>query len=201
MMRSTRFTRFLGPIVLAGLLALPGCRTLREVASLRKINFDLDRVSDVRLAGIDVSGIRSYKDLGVMDVARLTAAVAAKKLPLDLVVHVRAENPAENGVTARLARLEWTLLLDDQETVSGVYENPVSLAPGGATDLPVALRLDLVRFIDRSARDLVELALAVSGQGGSPKRIRLKATPTVETPLGPIRYPNPITIVSREVGS
>ena len=31
-------------------------------------------------------------------------------------------------------------------------------------------------------------------------RIALRATPTIDTALGPIRYPQPITIVSRQVG-
>lgn len=198
---TTRAVRIIGAFALAAVLFLPGCQTLREVASLRKVDFDLDRVSNVRLAGIDVSRIRSYEDLGMMDVARLTAAVATKKLPLDLVVHVRAENPPENRVQARLVRLDWTLFLDDHETVSGIFDEPVAFEPGEARDLPVTVSLDLVQFFDKSARDLVELALALSGQGGAPKRISLKATPTIDTALGPIRYPNPITIVSREVGS
>jgi hypothetical protein len=198
---ATRLARLIGTLVFAGVMLLPGCRTVREFASLRNVNFDLDRVSDVRLAGIDVARIRSYEDLGMMDVARLTAAVARKELPLDLVVHVRAENPPENRVQARLVRLDWTLFLDDHETVSGAFDDTVLLPPGEAKDLPFTVRLDLVRFFDKNARDLVELALALSGQGGAPKRISLKATPTIDTVLGPIRYPNPITIVSGEAGS
>ncbi len=192
---------YLGILAIVGLVLLSGCKTLSEVAALRKVNFELDRVTEVRLAGIDVSRVRSYEDLGMMDVARLSAAVVSKKLPLDLVVHVRAENPPDNRVEARLARLDWTLLLDDQETVSGVYDEPVSFAPGEARDLPISVSVDLVQFFDRSAQDLVELALAIAGQGGAPKRISLKVVPTVDTPIGPIRYPEPLTIVSKEVGS
>jgi hypothetical protein len=60
--------------------------------------------------------------------------------------------------------------------------------------------LNLVEFFEGSGRDLLELALAISGQGGAPKEIALEATPIVDTALGPMRYPRPITIVSREVG-
>jgi hypothetical protein len=64
----------------------------------------------------------------------------------------------------------------------------------------MTISLNLIEFFDGSAQDLVELALSLAGQGGASKEISLQATPTVSTPLGPIRYPGPITIVSREVG-
>jgi hypothetical protein len=96
--------------------------------------------------------------------------------------------------------LAWTLLIEDRETISGTVNQLIDLPPGQPQDIPVSIGLDLVQFFDRNLRDLVELALAVSGQGGAPKNIQLRATPTIETPLGPIRYPQPITIVSREVG-
>jgi hypothetical protein len=67
--------------------------------------------------------------------------------------------------------------------------------------VPLDVSLNLVEFFQGSARDLVELALSLSGQGGAPKEVALRATPVVDTPLGPMRYPRPITIVSREVGN
>jgi Amt family ammonium transporter len=59
---------------------------------------------------------------------------------------------------------------------------------------------DLIDFFEGSAQDLVELALSLSGQGGSPREVTLRATPSVDTALGPISYPQPITIVSQEIG-
>jgi hypothetical protein len=42
------------------------------------------------------------------------------------------------------------------------------------------------------------LALSIAGQGSESKEVALRATPVVDTPLDPIRYPRPITILSRE---
>jgi len=66
--------------------------------------------------------------------------------------------------------------------------------------VPISMSLNLVDFFQGSARDLVNLALSLTGQGGAPTEVALRATPTVETAIGPIRYPQPITIVSHEVG-
>ncbi|MGH7502737.1 MAG: hypothetical protein ACREL7_13400 [Longimicrobiales bacterium] len=75
------------------------------------------------------------------------------------------------------------------------------LEPGVAQDIPIDIRLDLAEFFERNARDMIELALAVAGAGGEPKRIALRATPAIQTAIGPIRYPQPITIVSGEPGT
>jgi hypothetical protein len=60
------------------------------------------------------------------------------------------------------------------------------------------MELDLIRFFGSNARDLVELAAAVAGQGN--KEVALRARPTVTTPLGPITYPSEITILRQNVG-
>ncbi len=182
------------------LLASGGCATLQQVLALRNVEFEVDRVSDVSLAGVRLDGIRGFEDLGLTDAGRLAMAASRRDLPLELRLHLRAENPADNSVDARLVRMDWTLLLQDRETLSGVFADETLLRPGEPTDVPISMSLNLVEFFEGSAQDLVELALSLSGRGGAPKEVTLRATPTVETALGPIRYPRPITIVSREVG-
>jgi protein involved in polysaccharide export with SLBB domain len=59
--------------------------------------------------------------------------------------------------------------------------------------------LDLYDFFSGRAEDLFGLALAATGAGGQTMNIALRATPTIQTPIGPIRYPSPITIVHRDV--
>lgn len=182
-------------------VSLSGCQTLREVANLRNVSFALDRVGDASLAGIDLRRVSSYQDLTAGDVLSLTQAVTRNELPLAFTLHLNAENPPENDVQARLVEMDWTLLVDDSETVSGLFDDNIVLPPGEARDVPIPIRLDLVEFFDGGAQDLLELALAIAGQNGAPKRIQLRATPTIDTAIGPIRYPQPITIASRDVGS
>lgn len=190
--------RLIPSLVLAA--ALSGCATLQQFAALRSVDFSVDRVSNVRLAGVDVSSVASYRDLSLSEVGRLTLAVTQGELPMDFQLHVRAVNPVDNSADARLLRMDWTLLLQDRETISGVFADETLLRRGQPTDVPITMSLDLIDFFEGSAQDLVELALSLSGQGGSPREVTLRATPVVDTALGPISYPQPITIVSREIG-
>lgn len=198
-MKSVRRT-LLSLVVIVGVVAsVQGCQTLREIAALRSVNFALDRVTNATLAGIDIQRLRSYEDLRATDVVRIGASVADRRLPLRFQLHVAAQNPAENSVQARLVRMNWTLLIEDRETVSGVLDQAFILPPGETTDIPLGIEVDLLDFFDRSARDLVELALAVAGQG-EPQNVKVRALPTIDTPVGAIDYPNPITIVNRDLG-
>jgi hypothetical protein len=138
--------------------------------------------------------------LSVTEAARLATAVSQRTLSLDLTVHLSAVNPEDNSVDARLVRMEWTLLLRDRETVSGTFADETVLRRGQPTDVPIDVSLDLLDFFQGSAQDLFALALSLADPNAPPTEVALRATPTVDTTLGPIRYPRPITIVDREVG-
>jgi len=180
-------------------MAVTGCTAFREVANLRKVQFSINRVAQPRLAGIDLSEAQSYDDLRATDVLRLGSALSNGTLPLSFTLHLDAENPSSNSVNARLTQMDWTLLLEDKETVSGRFEREVVLAPGEPTDVPFDVELDLVRFFDDNLQGLVDLAAAISGDA-PPQTLKLRVQPTVNTRLGPFQYPSPITVVSKSVG-
>jgi hypothetical protein len=193
-----RIHRAVGALVLA--LVLSSCATLQQIAALRDVDFSVDRLSGVRLAGVDLARVRSYSQLSVTEAARLASAVSQRTLPMDFTVHLTAVNPEDNSVDARLVRMDWTLLLQDRETLSGTFADETILRRGQPTDVPIDVSLDLLDFFQGSAQDLFALALSIADPNAPPTEVALRATPTVDTALGPIRYPRPITIVSRDVG-
>lgn len=182
--------------VLAFLLASSGCASLNALLALRQVEFDLDRVSRIALAGVDLMQVRGYEDLSAADVARLGIALAQGTLPLELTLDLSAANPDGNP-EARLLALDWDLFLDGVRTVGGGHPEAVVLPSGEVTMVPVSIRLDLREFFDGGARELVNLAAGLAGLGGEPVAIALEAVPTVDTPIGPIRYPRPLVLGNR----
>lgn len=178
-----------------------GCATLEQIANLRRVDFHLDRVTNPYLAGVNLEGKDSYEDVAPTDLLRLGLALQRGELPLSFTLHLLAENPEENNVQARLVQMDWQLFLEGRETISGVFNDDIPLPPGSAVGIPISMELDLLRFFDDNLPDLVELVMNLYGQGGAPKEVQLRARPTIQTPLGPIRYPEYVTIVSRQVGS
>lgn len=185
---------------LAFALVLAGCATLQQIAALRQVDFALDRLADVRLAGVELDGVRSYSDLSIVDAGRLALALSEGELPLAFNLFVEGLNPAENDIEARLIQFDWTLLVEDRTTVSGVFEDEVVFRPGEVATFPMRIELDLIEFFDGSASDLAQIALSLADQGGEPRNVAIEAVPTISTAIGPIRYPGAITVVSGEVG-
>jgi hypothetical protein len=189
-----RTSRFLAALALLALIAVPGCAALQQLAVLRTVTFAFSGVSDVRLAGIRIGAGSSYSSLSLADVTRLGAAVVGKQVPLEMVAHVSASNPAANTVTARMVDLGWTLFIEDRQALAGQVGGAVAIAPGRTADVPLTVRLDLLQLGSGRARDLFDLALAIGGYGSLQKDLRLELVPTIETSLGPIRYPAPVVI-------
>ncbi|MEM1116948.1 MAG: hypothetical protein AAF845_06150 [Bacteroidota bacterium] len=174
------------------LLLVPGCTTLQQLAALQNVAFDLDRLSNGRVAGVDLDQLKGGA-LGPVDLARLGAAATRGEVPLSFTLHVGADNPADNP-TAQLVSLDWTLFLDDTETIAGVYNDDRAIPPGQSVDLPIAMELDLARFFGRNVEDLARLAGNLVGVESQRQTIRLDAVPTVNTAVGPIQYPGVISI-------
>ncbi len=173
--------------------ALPSCATLQSLAALAQVSFDLDRVGQMSLAGVELERIRAYEELTAIDVARIGSALTQRRLPFEATLHVGATNP-EGNPTARLLEMDWTLFLRDRETISGGLPSRLDLPSGARTEVPVRVSLDLLDFFEGSMRDLVELALSLAGAEGEPVEVRLEALPTIETALGPIRHPRPLVL-------
>ncbi len=162
--------------------------------ALHQVDFRYDRISDPAVAGLPISRLSRYEDLSLVDVGRLALAVAAKDVPLDITVHLAGRNPETNKTSARLVKLDWDYLVDDRSIIAGQFAREVVFPPGETRDLPVGVRLNLLEFFGNDGKALFDTALVLSGQRTSTKKVSLRLTPTVETALGPIRYPVPITL-------
>lgn len=186
-------------VMLAVGAVVAGCAAVQQVAALRQVSFALGGVSGGRIAGVPLDRVASYRDLGVTDVARLGLAVARNELPFEFVLQVRAINPADNRSAARMVQMGWTLFLNDRETIRGVLDSSQLLPPGDTVTIPVRMQLDLMKYFEGGAEELVDFAASLAGVRPDPARIALEVIPRIDTPLGPITYPVPIraTVPSR----
>ncbi|MBP1659040.1 MAG: hypothetical protein H6P95_232 [Candidatus Aminicenantes bacterium] len=203
------FRRSPAVIGLVVVLALSSCATLDDMAAalanLQRLKFRIGSVRDFRLLGIEIAGKARLSDFGAADILKIGQSYASRKLPVELVVDVLAVNPNDGTggttkSTSTLTSLECRLLIDDKPTVTGNIDAPVEIpGTGQESAIPIRLTLDLLEFFgDKRYEDLIALALAIGGRGGSAARVALDAQPTVSTPLGPITYPGRVTIVSTE---
>lgn len=178
------------------------------LVNVQRLQFKLGSVNNFTLAGVKIGGARTISDFSVIDAAKLVAAFSSSKFPASFTLNVLAKNPNDGtggtkNTSAVLKSLAWRMFLDDKETISGNISNSIEIpGVGQETTIPIVMSLDLYKFFkDQGYDSIVNLALALGGVSGSSARIKLKATPTVDTFLGPITYPGELTIVDKEFRS
>lgn len=161
-----------------------------RVLTWNQPEFSLTHNSGGSLAGVAIHNASAIDDLHPLDGARIREAFHRGKLPIRGVILLRVLSPSEN-VLARLADLDWVLLLDDTETVRGTLDHPYLLPPGQPATIPVRFEFDLLDFLDGQFEEVVPLAFALAGAGG-PHRTQIVATPSILTSQGAIRHTRPV---------
>ncbi len=181
----------------AAFLLVPSCDVVKQaqqMGSLINCDFSLKSVENITLAGVSVQQVQSLSSLNVLDVGKLTAALAGGALPLSFTLNVQARNP--NKSAAGMNRMEWILLIDDIEMTKGILNRKINIpANNGTSVIPLQMNFDLKKVLsNRSGDALLNFALGLAGAGNTPSRITLKAKPTISVSGYSLDYPGYITI-------
>jgi hypothetical protein len=186
-----------------------GCSAFYDAfTNLQRLQFKLGSVNNFTLSGVNISKIGNKFDFSISDGAKLVNSFTRGEFPASFTLNVLAKNPNDGTggtkkTTAILKSLAWRLLIDDKETINGNIPNSIEIpGVGQETTIPIFMSLDLIKFFkDQGYENVLNLALAIGGVSGSAARLKLMATPTVDTILGPITYPGELTIIDKEFRS
>jgi hypothetical protein len=184
-----------------------GCSFLKDLNSMRDVEFRIGSISSVKLGGVSVLNKKKVTDFSVGETISLASRVAEKSLPLSLTIHLEARNPNEatdnvlsNNSIATLQSLEWRLLIDEVPTIDGIVQGPIAIPAGGTSiSIPISTELELFSFFEgRGYAGMAKLAFALANPGESTVSVKLDAKPTIQTFLGTMSYPGRITIIEKE---
>jgi hypothetical protein len=181
------------------ILFFAGCQNLQELAQLKNVKFEIDSLSNGDLVGIDLSNKTSLRDVNALDVLKLTQAFSNKQVPLGFTLHVGAENPAGSPIQAKLMQMEWALFVQNKQVLTGLFDQPVAMPAGQRVDVPIRVQFNVYEFIQSNASSIFDLARSTSNGGSGGLDLRLSARPTIQTPLGPFKFPQFVDIVRRTV--
>jgi hypothetical protein len=178
------------------------CSVYETFVNLSRLQFKLGDVSNFNVSGIDISNKSKLKDFSTLEVLKLSSVFASGELPVSFTLNIEAKNPNDGTggyakTDATVNSFPWRLLIDDNETIVGNIDSPVSVPGTGEISLiPIQIDLDLIQFIkSQGYESLMKLILAMGGREGSAARLTLFADPTVGTALGNINYPGELKIV------
>jgi hypothetical protein len=205
--RTTYLLKRAAPIFIFLLLVISemGCSAYETIVNLSRLEFKIDSVDNIELAGIPLKNKLSINDFSTLETLKLSTAFVRNALPLTFTINVDAKNP-NNGTggypstSATIVSFPWKLFLDDKQTVTGNINSEVAVpGTGEATNIPIKITIDLVQFFkDRGYQGILNLALNIVKESSTPTKIKLYAQPTVGTQLGNIKYPKEIKIINLE---
>ncbi len=175
-------------------LMFSSCSFLKEMTSFSKCEFRTTTLENPKLAGIDVSHIKGFGDIGFAEMAILTTAVMKGKMPLEFTLNIEARNP--NPVTAAMNKLEYIVFIDEVEVASGQLNERIEIpANGGVTAIPLRLHTDLLELLEKDSRDaLINFGLNLADEGSRPTRVSLKVKPSILIAAIEIAYPGYFTV-------
>jgi hypothetical protein len=176
------------------LLFMQSCSFLKEMTALKKCEFRMTTLEDPRLAGVDVSRVKSFGDIGMVDMGSISMSIMKGELPLSFTLNVEARNP--NPATAALNRIEYIAFIDDVEVATGAMDKRIEIPPnGGVSTIPIPLQTDLLEVLSGDSRQaLINFGLNLADAGDRPTRVGLKVKPTILIGSLAIDYPGYLTV-------
>lgn len=182
--------------VLGLVLILPSCDILQQVGEMQmlsKCEFRINTVTDINLAGVNVSNIRHISDIRPLDVLMLTNGVLSNNLPLSFKLNLQVQNP--NDQTASLNRIDWILFIDDLQMLEGAINEKFSVGPDATSMLPVQIGFNLTEALsDERADKIIDFALGLADGSGKNSRVMVKLKPSVMIGQRSIMYPGWIEV-------
>jgi hypothetical protein len=177
-------------------LILPSCDVLRQVQEMQmlsKCEFRIHTVSDIQLAGVNVSKIQSLSDVSPLDVLQITNALLNNQLPLIFKINLQVKNPNEQS--ASLNSLEWIVFIDDMQMLDGAIKERFVVNASETSTLPVQIGFNLAEVLQGERRDkIMSFGLGLADGSGSTKRVMVKLRPSIMVGQRSIMYPGWIEV-------
>ncbi|HKK09987.1 MAG TPA: LEA type 2 family protein [Bacteroidales bacterium] len=173
------------------------CTVLEQVSqvqTLSKCDFELHSANQFEIAGITMDDKKDWSDFTFQETLRLTMMLTKNEIPASIRVNLKATNP--NGSVAGMNKLEWKMLIDEQEMTGGLLNESFTIpANGGTTMIPVDVSFDLRKmFSGESSKALMNLIANLTGSGGQTSNLAMKLSPSIRVGDRLLQYPGYITV-------
>jgi len=184
----------------AGLVVLlfgsVACKQASDLKAFTEANYKLQGIKDLRLNGIDVTDKRTPFDFRTAEGDSLLNAFTTNKLKATttLYLNVQMQEP-EVTRTMEITDLEWQLLVDGKETLTGNVMQPLTLQ-NGENELPLRTTVTLAEVEGMQNYEGFSMLTTLIAQGkNASNRLTLRIKPTIKTPVGNITVPDYINVM------
>lgn len=167
---------------------------LQGLANLANCEYALKNVSNLTVAGVNVKNITDGK-IGLADIAKLTAALVSKKVPLNMDVNIDVKNPTTSN--AALTAMDWILEIDGTEFANGISNKAYDILAGKTTSIPLGVSTDIYSLFSSDGIESLKNFVSSFTSDGISSKVGLKIKPSLN--VGGVSIPSP-TYIKLEKG-
>ena len=153
----------------------------RENKAYEQVQYRLNFVDEARLGGEDILFARQATDLTSPQQAKLQTALQSGTLPLRLRMRLYARNPTPDNM--QLQQMDYMLMLDGKEWLSGRTGDATALEAGTIITLPVAVDLNVTPSLLKGSTPAA-FAAGLTDFGGTNRRLKMLIRPIYESAAG-----------------
>ncbi len=181
----------LGALFFSG--CAPAVKQIKELVAFSKCQFRMVSVEKTTLAAFALQGGQII-DIEPYTLMNLQQAYTAGSLPLQFTLNLEVKNP--NAFPAGMNRMDWILLLDNNQVASGMLEPSMEIPPNNGTKtFPLVVSFDLVKALSGKTLDsMVNLAMNIAGKGTWPSQVTFQVKPGILIEGQMLEYPGYVTV-------
>ncbi|MER2997725.1 hypothetical protein [Pontibacter populi] len=191
-MNYKRITTWLAIVVF---LSTFSCKQASDLKAFTEANYKLQGIEDLRLNGVDVTDKRTPFDFRTAEGDSLLSAFTTNNLSATttLFLEVEMQDP-EVARSMQITNLEWQLLVDGKETLTGNVDEPLNLQDG-LNELPVVSTVTLAEVEGLQNYEGFSTLTTLIAKGRDVRdRLVFRIKPTIKTPVGNVTLPDYITV-------
>ena len=172
---------------------LTGCSSVQGVKNFSNCQFNYKDVTNIRLASIDVSHIRSPKDLSYVDLLQLIPAFKDKSLGMNMNVNINVTNP--NPDEAKLEGVDYIVWVDEREVLTGNMDKKISIGANQTEVLSLPVSINLLNMATFSTMDaLLEFAIGLAADNPDASRMKVSLKPYFNVGKKKMKMPFYVTV-------
>lgn len=166
------------------------------IANLANCQYSMKNFSNVSIAGVNLNNVKNG-DISVTDLAKLTAAIVTKKVPLTMDVNVDVKNPTTTD--AALTAMEYIMNIDGTQIATGTTNRNYTIRKSATTTVALPISTDIYHVCN-NINSLKTFVQSFSGDGTS-SRIGLSIKPSINVGGVSVPIPDYITVQKTTGGS
>ncbi len=169
------------------------CQSVRETRRFSKCQFKINRVVQLKAAGVDLLSKKKFSDLKFNEGVRLGKAISNNSMPVLLTVNVDVNNP--NKHPAALEGFDYRLFLDGKEVLIGSYNRRTEIPAYTAKSINPSFQFDLLSVVKNTDyKTIVNLIFGMFNEKHEPVKIVLLIKPHIRVLGKKVKYPDYIKL-------